>query len=254
MEHTSPQTPARIQNRQLIVSMSVMKEASLVVRLVDCISIFDNLSEQEKNQIEPYALHHKVEAGKNVFQQGKRGEHLYFIHNGSVSIFLDKILYIARKGDYIGEMAILSRDQIHQFSARTLEPSELISIPRACFVRLFEENKNAKVVLRMLANAYERIQTSFIRIDDSGGESLIPIVRMLCEYVDLKAYTPVSGGGFRINENLEELFIADRCSCSRSTVARNLKFLSKKKIISKIPRTGIITIWDLDGLRSYLIR
>ena len=113
-----------------------------------------------------------VEAGKVIFNEGDVGEHMYIIQSGRVRISKmidgrEHELAVLEKGDFFGEMAIVSRIS-RTATATAVNSTQLLAFDRQGFMGMIE--KNAKIALnvidklcRRLQNANSQIQQMFQR-------------------------------------------------------------------------------------------
>ena len=113
-----------------------------------------------------------IDAGKTVFSEGEVGEHMYIIQSGSIRISKnvggrEHELAVLEKGDFFGEMAIVSRIN-RTATATAVNTTQLLAFDRLGFMGMIE--KNAKIALnvidklcRRLENANSQIQMMFQR-------------------------------------------------------------------------------------------
>jgi len=150
------------------------------------------------------------DAGKAIFQEGDQGDHMYIIQTGSVRISKnvggrEHELAILEKGDFFGEMAIVSRIA-RTATATAVNTTQLLAFDRQGFVGMIE--KNAKIALniidklcRRLQNANSQIQMMFKR----NQRSLIAL-NLYTRFGDRKPdeqYLPVDRTIEQISLNLE---------------------------------------------------
>lgn len=113
-----------------------------------------------------------IGAGKPIFHEGDSGDHMYIIQNGSVRISKtidgrEHELAVLEKGDFFGEMAIVSRID-RTATATAVNETQILAFDRQGFMGMIE--KNAKIALnvidklcRRLENANSQIQMMFQR-------------------------------------------------------------------------------------------
>ncbi|MCK4515701.1 MAG: Crp/Fnr family transcriptional regulator [Spirochaetaceae bacterium] len=111
-------------------------------------------------------------AGKAIFHEGESGDRMFIIQNGRVRISKmidgrEHELAILEKGDFFGEMAIVSRIS-RTATATAVNATQLLAFDRQGFTGMIE--KNAKIALnvidklcRRLENANSQIQLMFQR-------------------------------------------------------------------------------------------
>jgi CRP-like cAMP-binding protein len=76
------------------------------------------------------------EPGQTVFEQGDVGDRLYVIQRGSVEILRDGArLAVLSKGEYFGEMALLS-NKPRNATVKAIEPTDLLAVAKGDFAKL----------------------------------------------------------------------------------------------------------------------
>lgn len=85
----------------------------------------------------------RVEPSSVLFKEGDLALNLYIVKSGEVAClksYNDRLIpvFVAREGDIIGENAILNNTP-NAYSAISLKPSELISIPAENFLTIMKE-------------------------------------------------------------------------------------------------------------------
>ncbi len=113
-----------------------------------------------------------TDAGKVIFHEGESGDHMFIIQSGLVRISKmidgrEHELATLEKGDFFGEMAIVSRID-RTATATAVNATQLLAFDRQGFIGMIE--KNAKIALnvidklcRRLQNANSQIQLMFQR-------------------------------------------------------------------------------------------
>lgn len=80
------------------------------------VDFFAPLTLGQLEQIIPYIMLCRYQAGETVFSQGDPGDAFYIVLDGSVSVRLKRFLFLTKTvaqlgpGDFFGEMALLSSD------------------------------------------------------------------------------------------------------------------------------------------------
>jgi len=113
-----------------------------------------------------------IGAGKTIFNEGESGDRMFIIQTGRVRISKmidgkEHELATLEKGDFFGEMAIVSRID-RTATATAVNATQLLAFDRQGFMGMIE--KNAKIALnvidklcRRLENANSQIQLMFQR-------------------------------------------------------------------------------------------
>ncbi|MFW5688768.1 MAG: Crp/Fnr family transcriptional regulator [Spirochaetota bacterium] len=102
------------------------------------------------------------EAGKVIFREGDQGEHMYIIQSGQVKISKnvggrEHELAVLEKGDFFGEMAIVSRIA-RTATATAVNSTQLLAFDRQGFMGMIE--KNAKIALNIIDKLSRRLQNA----------------------------------------------------------------------------------------------
>jgi CRP-like cAMP-binding protein len=87
-----------------------------------------------------------AEPGKHIFIEGEPGDTMYIIQRGRVKITkrigdVDKILMILHKGDFFGEMAIITQGK-RSATATAVDSCELLCFNRQGFISMISKNSN----------------------------------------------------------------------------------------------------------------
>ncbi len=100
-----------------------------------------------------------VPNGQIIFEENEEGEQMYIIQEGSVKISKmiagkEHILAILNKGDFFGEMAIVSRMK-RTATATAVGEVQLLAFNREGFIQMIE--KNAKIGLNIIDKLCRRL-------------------------------------------------------------------------------------------------
>jgi CRP/FNR family transcriptional regulator, cyclic AMP receptor protein len=100
--------------------------------------------------------------GKTIFTEGEHGDHMYIIQAGKVRISKniggrDHELAVLEKGDFFGEMAIVSRIA-RTANATAVNTVNLLAFDRQGFMGMIE--KNAKIALNVIDKLCRRLQNA----------------------------------------------------------------------------------------------
>ncbi|TVQ36187.1 MAG: Crp/Fnr family transcriptional regulator [Spirochaetaceae bacterium] len=103
-----------------------------------------------------------IAAGKQIFREGEDGDKMYIIQDGAVRISRtidgkEHVLAELTKGDFFGEMAIVSRIK-RTATATTIEPAHLLAFDRAGFQSMIE--KNARIAMNVIDKLCRRLENA----------------------------------------------------------------------------------------------
>ncbi|MFW6292888.1 MAG: Crp/Fnr family transcriptional regulator [Spirochaetota bacterium] len=102
------------------------------------------------------------DAGRVIFREGDQGDHMYIIQTGQVKISKniggrEHELAVLEKGDFFGEMAIVSRIA-RTATATAVNTTQLLAFDRQGFMGMIE--KNAKIALNIIDKLSRRLQNA----------------------------------------------------------------------------------------------
>ena len=102
------------------------------------------------------AFRRRLAAGESLFSAGDAGDCAYLIESGAIEVYLEdaggarRSVNVLRKGEFIGEMALIDRP-VRAAGARALEPSTLLIIGRDDFEqRLRDSDPLVQHLLRIV--------------------------------------------------------------------------------------------------------
>ena len=187
-----------------------------------------------------------VPNGQIIFEENEDGEQMYIIQEGSVKISKmiagkEHILAILNKGDFFGEMAIVSRMK-RTATATAVGDVQLLAFNRDGFITMIE--KNAKIGLNIIDKLCRRLE--------SANQQIKMLVKK-----DIKSLIAMNLYYFCQSSELCDNLYYDKVT---DTIARNMELpidiiqekfeiFQKKKII-EISGNKIL-ILDIDKLKEY---
>jgi len=129
-------------------------DAEDVLSILNKISIFAGLSEQQLHRL--FKLLEKVSynAGEIVFEQGEQPSHIYIIQSGKIKLVVSKDdttleLIVFDQGQCFGEASIIGI-QPHAATAMALENTELIILSRQALLSIY--NSDLKLFSLLILN------------------------------------------------------------------------------------------------------
>ena len=101
-----------------------------------------------------------VDTGKVIFKEGDIGNHMYIIKSGTIRITKsldgkDLVLTILEKGDFFGEMALVSNTR-RSATATAVETTNIVALNRNSFIEMVQTNGN--IALNIIDKLCKRIQ------------------------------------------------------------------------------------------------
>jgi CRP-like cAMP-binding protein len=171
-----------------------------------------------------------VDAGKVLFREGETGEHMYIIQEGSVRISKnidgrDHILAVLGKGDFFGEMAIVTRTT-RTATATAASTVELLCFDREGFLNMVE--KNARIAMNVIDKLCRRLQQANLQIQHLVRRNEKGLIALNLHY----AFTEQGGGGDGLDfpKVLRELSL--NMEFPQDKVRRYIEELKAKQIVN----------------------
>ncbi len=181
----------------------------------------------EQKLFEKYGM--TVDAGKVLFQEGDTGEHMYIIQEGSVRISKniegrDHILAVLGKGEFFGEMAIVT-STTRTATATAASTVEMLKFDREGFLNMIE--KNARIALNVIDKLCRRLQQANLQIQHLVRKNEKGLIALNLHY----AFTEQGGGGEGIDypKTLRELSL--NMEFPQDKIRRYVEELREKQIV-----------------------
>lgn len=183
----------------------------------------------------------KVKANAELFREGTYPKQVFILKKGKVKIYQtttegnEQIVYIYEPGDIFGYRPILCNEK-HPVTAKALEDSTLLYLPRFAFQELLQKSTVlAKVLLRNLSSEFSvwiNFITTFAQY--SVKERLALSLLVLAE-----KYKKTKEGAL-VEINLTRKDLASFSATSAETLARTLTKWKNEKLITTRGRKIII--------------
>ena len=121
-----------------------------------------------------------VDAGKVIFREGEEGDQMFIIQEGQVKISRnitgkEQILAVLGKGDFFGEMAIVSKIR-RTATVTALTPVKLLAFNREGFLNMI--TKNAKIALNVIDKLCRRLQNANLHIKHLARKDTKALIAM----------------------------------------------------------------------------
>lgn len=188
-----------------------------IMAVLEKVDLFEGLPKEDVSRIADIVSGTAVEAGEVLFEEGDPGDAFYVVVDGAVEIVKqvgggeEEKLAVRRAGEAFGEMALLN-DAPRSATARAVDASELLVVPRSDFLGLLGEDSLAVRVLQTLSKALRALGVRFATkaggpdgreeapdATDAVGRalqrSLLPSEAPRVEGFDLAAGTMLQEGG-----------------------------------------------------------
>jgi CRP-like cAMP-binding protein len=170
-----------------------------------------------------------------IFHQGDPGDSLHVVTTGAVKIILpspegdEAIIATLRPGDFFGELALLDGAP-HSATATAVEPVETLSLARAPFQRLVDEDRGLRMALLSgLAAELRRLtgQVEELHFLDLAGRLAMRLVRLA------RDRDPDAQGEVRLDWPFTQSDLAAMIGGTRQSV---------NKLLSRLEDDGLLLI------------
>jgi CRP-like cAMP-binding protein len=165
----------------------------------------------------------------SVFRQGTRTSHIMLMVSGLVKIFKEGrsertvLLRLSPPGEYIGMLSVLG-DQIHQYSATAVEPSEICFIDINAFRNVLMEN--GKFSLQLMQLISQEGLFIFTRLINQTHKQLPGRIADVLLYFAEEIY-----GKSRFNFPLTRRELAELAGTTKESFIRTLTEFKNDRII-----------------------
>jgi CRP-like cAMP-binding protein len=113
-----------------------------MIEILKNIPFFNELSEEDLNQIAANVQMEYFPAEHIIFSEGDEGDKMYVIKRGQVQVLRDQtILAVLKDNAFFGEMALVS-DEPRNATIKTVTDIELLALDKYDFKRLMETNRS----------------------------------------------------------------------------------------------------------------
>jgi CRP-like cAMP-binding protein len=149
-----------------------------------------------------------IPAGQTIFKENEEGEEMYIIQDGKVRISKniggkEHILAVLSKGDFFGEMAIVTK-VTRTATATTVTDTQLLSFDRQGFRSMIE--KNSKIAMNIIDKLCRRLQNANMQIQHMKrkNEPSLVAVNLLFAFDSADA----AGGILPLDKTAEEMSLS----------------------------------------------
>lgn len=220
------------------------------MKKISDIGVFQNISEEELKEIEPYIKRESVKKKGNIFSEGDQPEWFYIVESGKVKITKmssdgkEIILEIISPGDIFGGVAVM-KGFPYPANAIAMENSKIIKISRRNIMRLVDRFPNLMYCIAM--NLGDRMKSSHDSLKNIALERVeARIAALLLKLAD-KVGVKVKEG-ILIDMRLTKQDVADMVGTTVETSIRTFSKFKKEKLLSETE--GKVVIKNRDGLES----
>ena len=212
------------------------------IELLQSVSIFWDLNEDELGHIADKMVAKHFENGNYIFLEDSDGEQCFFVLEGSVKVTrLSKdgrevILAMLNEGDFFGEMSLLDGES-RSANVIALEKTKVLTLDRNDFIAVVNDYPQIAVqLLKELARRLRKSDRQIASLSLSDAEKRIALC--IIRFADDQGV--IQNGKVSIPKTPIQQDIANMAGTSRETVSRALGLLEKEDLIERNGRELII--------------
>ncbi|MBY0265630.1 MAG: cyclic nucleotide-binding domain-containing protein [Burkholderiales bacterium] len=202
------------------------------------VPLLSSFSDQQIAALSPCVQHRSYPRGSSILRAGEETDALYIIMSGRVKVLIpdeqgsEVILTMLGAQDYVGEMGLLD-DLPSSATVETIEPCEMLRIPRTAFLTCVEGN--GEVAMLLLRNLVKRLRDADRKIESLALIDVYGRVARLI--IDMAEQTD---GAWIVQRAPAKQEIARMIGASREMVSRVIKDLQEKQLIRTDKRKIIV--------------
>jgi CRP/FNR family cyclic AMP-dependent transcriptional regulator len=215
-------------------------------------ALFEELDDRELGTIAAVAKPRRYAKDDVVFHADETGDIFCLIKEGQVKITMispegkEIILSMLGPGDFFGEMALLD-DEPRSATVIAMEPLELVTIWRAEFLQILQENFS--IAKKLLATLSRRLRTASNRIESLATMDVYG--RLARFFLDLaREHGKVLDNGYVAVTRPTHQSIANMIGTSRETVSRLIHDLMRQNLLMSEGKTIYLRKTALDQFRA----
>lgn len=212
------------------------------IELLQSVSIFWDLNENDLGHIADKMVAKHFENGNYIFLEDSDGEQCFFVLEGSVKVTrLSKdgrevILAMLNEGDFFGEMSLLDGES-RSANVIALEKTKVLTLDRNDFIAVVNDYPQIAVqLLKELARRLRKSDRQIASLSLSDAEKRIALC--IIRFADEQGV--IQNGKVSIPKTPIQQDIANMAGTSRETVSRALGLLEKEDLIERHGRELII--------------
>ena len=212
------------------------------IELLQSVSIFWDLNQDELGYIADKMVAKHFENGNYIFLEDSEGEQCFFVLKGSVKVTrLSKdgrevILAMLNEGDFFGEMSLLDGES-RSANIIALEKTKVLTLDRNDFITVVNDYPQIAVqLLKELAKRLRKSDRQIASLSLSDAEKRIALC--IIRFADEQGV--IQNGKVSIPKTPIQQDIANMAGTSRETVSRALGLLEREDLIERNGRELII--------------
>lgn len=215
------------------------------------VELLKYLSEDEINEFMYKPIIRDYKNNEVIFSPEDKADLMYIVYDGymKISMFLsdgrEQILYIYKKGDFVGGLNLFSGEN-YQYLGTAIKKCKIIEIHREDFKNILF--KKEEFILKVLEQSYKRIRRSEELIDRlSVASANMKVAKLLLDLIRIYGKKREKTTILELNINREEL--GSYTGITRETMSRKLSYFEELGYIRLLPKSRI-EILDIEALMA----
>jgi len=220
--------------------------------LLSSLEVFSALEGRELQQVAQVAVPRSFDRGEVIFREGDRGDALYVVRSGSVSLRREhadgRTLALAelRVGAMFGELAAFG-GEVRSATAEALEATALVAIVGPDLQRVVRSSP--EIALKMLAALAERVRRVNQRLIEQSFHTVPG--RVASTLLGQVSTRQEEGAGEReVLVKATQAEIAQLAGTSRESASRFLATLEREGVVAL--GRGKVTVHEPERLRDFI--
>jgi CRP/FNR family cyclic AMP-dependent transcriptional regulator len=227
-----------------------MRDAEFAVSSLEQCALFAHVEPAGLGILAGAMTRRRFRRNEVIFHQGDPGDSLHVVATGAVKIVLpspdgeEAIIATLRPGDFFGELALLDGAP-HSATATAVEPVETLSLARAPFQQLLDEDRGLRTALLSgLAAELRRLtgQVEELHFLDLAGRLAMRLVRLS------RDRDPDANGQVRLDWPFTQSDLAAMIGGTRQSVNKLLSRLEEDELV--LIERDTLVIHDLNALEE----
>jgi len=152
----------------MLTNPANLRSVSIAATLRSC-QLFAGVPPAQVMVVAEFARLRNVNKGAYLFREGDASEGFYVIQKGAIDVHRvspagkEQVIHVFRPGESLAE-ASLASEQGYPASARAIEPSSVVVVPKAPFLELI--SRQPELGMRMLASMSQHLRTLVSLVED----------------------------------------------------------------------------------------
>jgi len=227
-QHTRPESRPPPMPAPIVPNPQILKSVPLLSTFTD----------QQIAMLGTCIQHRSYPRGSSILRAGEETEALYIILSGRVKVLIpdeqgrEVILTMLGPRDFVGEMGLLD-DLPSSATVETIEPCEMLRVPRSAFLACIQGN--CEVAMVLVRNLVKRLREADRKIESLA---LIDVYGRVARLI-IDMAEPIDGA-WVVQRAPAKQEIAHMIGASREMVSRVMKDLQDKNLIRSDKRRIIV--------------